>query len=412
MKPVRMLSFLGFFILMSAGTSSAQLWDALTNPRVPTQILHPPGLGLQINKVAFGPESGRGATEFTDGLAERFVRARVEVIERQQLDTLLQEHHFNKSAYADPYSTPEMGKILGPSVMIFVNMQRHATEQKKLYTDWKDGKGVVHRTYISQTKAFVRGSVRAVDLVTSRRFAQQIVESTPILENKVNDRCCAEFPDEFAALDEAMNDVVDQAARLFLPWTEVVELYYFDDKDCGLKTAYSRHKAGDTRGALEQSLANLETCRAFPKQNDKVLAHAYHNVGMGYFVAGDHQKALENLREAQRIKPGRIYEEAITQCQRADDLARQMQRVEDRADAAAAADERKASMASATAAAETVTNKDVLALLAAKLPAAVILAKVKSPPCKFDTGTDALIQLSKAGATPEVLSAMMECGKK
>lgn len=397
---------------ISASTPSAQFWDALTNPKVPTQINHPPGLGIQINKVAFGPSSGEGAIEFLDSLAEQFVKAGIEVIERERLDALLQEHRFNKSAYADPYAAPDMGKILGPAVMIFVNLQRHSTEQKKLYNDWKDGKGIVHRTYISQTKGYVRGSVRAVDLSTSRRFAQQMVEANPVLENKINDRCCAEFPDEYAVLDLAMNGAVGQAARLFMPWTETVDLYYFDDKDCGLKAAYNRHKAGDTRGALEQSVTNLEQCKVLPKRNDKVLAHAFHNVGMGYFSTGDYDKALAHIGEAQRIKPGRIYQEALAECQRAEAYSRQMQRIEDQAEAAAAASERKALASESAAAAQAMGNKDVLALVAAKLPPAVVVAKIKGGPCRFDTSTDALIELSKAGVAPEIITAMMECGKK
>ena len=88
LKPVRSLvclaAFLACAVAISANTPSRQFWDALTNPKVPTLINHPPGLGLQINKVAFGPSSGRGATEFVDGLAEHFVKAGVEVIEREQ----------------------------------------------------------------------------------------------------------------------------------------------------------------------------------------------------------------------------------------------------------------------------------------------------------------------------------------
>jgi hypothetical protein len=399
-------------ILVSALPARAQFWDSLTNPKVSTRISHPPGLGIQVRKVAFGPESGTGAKEFTDKLSERFVSAGVEVIEREQLDTLLREHNFNRSAYADPYAAPEMGKILGPSVMVFANMQRYTTDKKRLTNDWKDGKGVRHRTYISQLKVYVRASVRAVDLATGRRFAQQVLDETPVFENKINDDCCAEYPDEYQGLDAAMNTVVERAARMFVPWNEVVDLYYFDDKDCGLKQAYNRHKGGDIQGALDQSLLNIDTCKALPKQNDKVLGHAYHNVGMGYFATGDLPKALEYLNEAERIKPGKIFEEAIAECRRAATLAEQMQRVEDRAEAEAAAADRKAAQSQAAAEAQVIGNKDVLALIAAKLPAGVIVAKIKAGPCKFDTGTDALIALSNAGASPEIITAMMESPKK
>jgi tetratricopeptide (TPR) repeat protein len=258
----------------------------------------------------------------------------------------------------------------------------------------------------------VRGSIRSVDLASSRIFAAQVLEASPLVENKIDDKCCAEFPEEFAVLDGAMASVVQQAEQMYLPWSEVVPLYYFDDKDCGLNNAFNRHKAGDIQGALEQSLANLERCNAFPRPNPKVLGHANHNVGMGYFALGQHEKALEYLEEAQRIKPGDIFAEAIAQCRRAAALARDMQRVEERATFAAGAADQRVQAAEAATAADRLTNADIMAMVKAKLPTVVILAKIKNSPCKFDTRTNALIALSEAGVPADVLTAIMDCGKK
>jgi hypothetical protein len=398
-------------ILLASIAVQGQFWDKLSNPQVATTIAHPPNLGIQVNKIAFGSARGEAADSFMDALTARFVQANVEVIERSRLDALLREQNLSLSGYVDPQSAVKMGKILGPTVMIFVNIQRHAAEKKSLVNDWKGRDGVVHRTYISRTQAFVRGSIRSVDLASSRIFAAQVLEANPLVENKINDRCCPEFPEEFALLDTAMSSVVQQAERMYLPWSEVVRLYYFDDNDCGLKNAFNRHKAGDIHGALGQSLANLEQCKALPKPNPKVLGHANHNVGMGYFSLGQHAKALGYLEEAQRIKPGDIFVEAIAQCRRAEALTRDMQRVEERATFEADAADRK-NQDAAAATSQTLTNADVTAMVKAPLPAVVILNKIKSSPCKFDTSTSALIQLSKAGVLAEVITAMMDCGKK
>ncbi|MCX6538163.1 MAG: hypothetical protein NT151_04410 [Acidobacteria bacterium] len=378
---------------------------------MPTTISHPPNLGIQVNRVAFGPAQGEAAGSFVDALTARFVQTNVEVIERSRLDALLREQNFSLSGNVDQQSAAQMGKILGATVMIFVNIQRHTFEKKSLYNDWKDRNGV-HRTYISRTQAFVRGSIRSVDLATSRIFAAQVLEASPLVENKIDDRCCPEFPEEFTLLDQAMASVVRQAERMYLPWSEMVRLYYFDDKDCGLKDAFSRQKAGDIRGALEQSLTNLDQCKALPKPNPKVVAHASHNVGMGYFSLGQYEKALGYLEEAQRIKPGDIFVEAVAQCRRASALSRDMQRIEERATYAAAAADSKVQATEAAAAAQTLTNTDITAMVKAKLPAVVILAKIRSSPCKFDTSTNALIKLSEAGVPPDVITAVMDCGKK
>jgi plasmid maintenance system antidote protein VapI len=413
MTSTRVAPLVGLSIVVMASIAvHGQFWDKVTNPQVPTTIAHPPNLGIQVNRVAFGSAQGVAAEDFVDALTARFVQANVEVIERSRVNALMREQNFGQSGVVDRQTAVQMGKVLGATVMIFVNLQRHAYEKKSLYTDWKDSKERVHRTYISRTQAFVRGSIRSVDLATSRIFAAQVFEANPIVENKIDDRCCAEYPEEFAVVDSAMADVVRQAERMYLPWTEVVQLYYFDDKDCGLNNAFNRHKAGDIAGALDLSLVNLEQCKALAKPNQKALAHANHNVGMGYFSLGQHGKALAYLEESQRLRPGDIAAEAVAACRRAADLARDMQRVEERATYASVAADQKIQATAAAAAAQTLTNADIMALVKAKLPAVVILSKIKTSPCKFDTSTRALIQLSEAGVPSDVITAMMDCGKK
>jgi hypothetical protein len=316
--------------LLGATSAPAQFWDKFTNPKVNVMIRHPPGLGLQVNKVAFGAATGEAAQQFIDQLTEHFVRANVEVIERQQLEAMLAEHNFSLSGYVDASSAAEMGKIVGPSVLLFVNIPRHRAEQKKLYDKYKDGKGYPHVRYISRTHASARGSVRAVDLATGRVFAAQTLESAIDRENSTLDDCCAEFPDESEVLDAVMNDLVGRAHRLFLPWTEAADLYFFDDKDCGLNVAQQHMKSGNVEAALQASLANVESCRTNPKAKEKQQWHANYNAGMAYFALGDFGKALEFLNAAQQIKASDIATEAIGTCMRAQSLAKDMQRVEER----------------------------------------------------------------------------------
>jgi len=133
-------------MLVLGMTGNAQFWDKMTNPKVSIPLTHPPDLGLQINKIAFGPVTGEGANEFVDALTERFVRSGIEVVERSRLEALLKEQNFSLTGYVDQQSAAQMGKILGPAVMLFVNMQRHTFEKKRLYENSKDYKGIV-RTY-------------------------------------------------------------------------------------------------------------------------------------------------------------------------------------------------------------------------------------------------------------------------
>jgi hypothetical protein len=57
-----------------------------------------------------------------------------------------------------------------------------------------------------------------------------------------------------------------------------------------------------------------------------------------------------------------------------------------------------------------MTNDDVIKMVQAKLPDAVVVAKIKSSTCKFDTSADTLIKLKQVGVSDAVLQAMAESG--
>ncbi len=60
--------------------------------------------------------------------------------------------------------------------------------------------------------------------------------------------------------------------------------------------------------------------------------------------------------------------------------------------------------------AQVLHNEDVIQMVQAKFSDGLIVAKIKSSACKFDTGTSQLIKLKSEGVSEEVLKAMAECG--
>jgi tetratricopeptide (TPR) repeat protein len=57
---------------------------------------------------------------------------------------------------------------------------------------------------------------------------------------------------------------------------------------------------------------------------------------------------------------------------------------------------------------QALTNADIVKMVQAHLPESVVLAKIKSSTCEFDTSPDALIKLNQAGASQSVLQAIVE----
>lgn len=167
-------------------------------------------------------------------------------------------------------------------------------------------------------------------------------------------------------------------------------------RNCNLKTADGQLKVGDGLGALATSIGNVEACKELPKPNAKALAHAYHNVGINHFRVGRYPAALGHLAMAERTKHADIHLEAMAAVRLASAQATAMQKIEERM----TLETNQAALQQAAGAraeeASKLTNEQIEQMAKAGLPAAVILSKIKTSGCAFNTGTDALISLNKS----------------
>jgi len=315
-------------VLSCVVPAEAQFFDAF-NPKVRVTISHAPGFGIKLSRVAFGLPTGRCSDQVLDNLTQLFVDNDVEVIDRQHLDSILAEHRFSLSGYVDKETAARLGQILGPTTLLFIKVTRCHAEQKALYEDVKDYKGNTSRKYISRTDAWLKGSLQAVDLATGRILKARTFDERKRRSNEaIGDR--PEYPADEDVLDDALRSVTTQTQRLFFPWTDVRELYYYDDKDCNMKAAFNRLKGGDHAGALEVSLQNIEACKANPKAKPKHVGRTYYNAGMSYFILGDYDNGLKMFDEAQKLYAYEIVTNAIAECRRAKDEANEMQQYEER----------------------------------------------------------------------------------
>lgn len=312
-------------LALSAGPApaGAQFFARMVNPKVEVTMTHAPGFPLAVERAAVIPEAGdECAEEFAAAVSERFVDNGVELVDRQNLDTMFQEMDFGLSGRIDPSSAVELGKMLGPSALISVNVQRCAVEKNRLQNKHRNLKGEVMYQYVSRTQGWFKGTIRVTDLATGRIFKTKNVEASESRENSSYDGQ-PEFPSEFEVRDAMMAKATWQVHQMFFPWTERRELYFFDDDECGLKAAYGMMKIGEIDSAASQSEENLELCKTADVK-PKFLARAYYNLGMTRFLQSRFDEALSLLKTAYGIDGGSIISESIAQCRRAQSLAREM----------------------------------------------------------------------------------------
>ncbi len=313
--------------LLLSGSAAAG-WGDLFTTQIEVGLEHPPDLGFTIDRVAFAEATGRCSGELVDALISEFVASGVEVIERERIEELLESIDFSASGYIAKKDAIALGQLLGPSALVFLDVQRCTEEQSRTTKTTQTKKGT-YRTYYSTTTAYFKSSLRIVDIATGRIFSSKVVEETRQDTNSSRDGY-PEYPSKYELHDAAIGGAVAQVRRLFFRWTEVLAMRFFKDDKCGLKDVYHLVRIGDYEGAVAQAEDHLAQCQAQPKVKPKLLARAHYNTGMSHFLVGELDGALGFFEQAYRVKPGSNMRQAVNTCKRAIGLAEEMSAFESR----------------------------------------------------------------------------------
>lgn len=332
--------------LAGSSPARAQFFERLFNPDVEVGILHPPGLGIAVTRVAFAPAADRAAEDLAGTCMARLLQqGGVEVLDRSQLDAVLRERRLSVSGLVDPGTAVELGRLLGAPVLMVVKVHRdeaRETTSREVREGGKDKQGkelppVV--THIARTQVEFIASVQAVDMATGRVFNLQRYTAAPSAEARLKDKR-PDFPSATLLREQALGEVATQMVRLLVPWTERRKLIFYDDQDYGMKAAYRLLRSGDARGALERSREALAAAKANPRCEPKHLGRVHYNLGMCHFILGQRAEAQGYLKLARDLDAGNgIYQEALAECQRAEALAADVQQAVQRGEALSASPE-------------------------------------------------------------------------
>lgn len=314
----------------------AQFWSELANPKVEVTLVHPPGLGLKVERLAFAPSRDLNSRELADTLTADLVQSRqVEVVDRAHLDAVLKEQELGASGYVEPATIAKLGKLLGPSVLVIVNvnrseMSRNQSSKEERSTDYKTRQETVRLKRTSITSLDFSATVQVVDLSTGRVFGAQRLEDAPSLSNTSYDGYPA-YPRDAEVRRLAFETAKVKVLRMLLSWSEVRKLTFFDDATFGMEKAHERLKARDLRGAMDLALDGLEQSKRDKGQKPKYYPRAQYNVGIIHFIEGNYEVALPYLRTALDMQPdASIFQTALRECQEAIGLQEAMRRAEAR----------------------------------------------------------------------------------
>ncbi len=287
----------------------AQWYADITNPHVYKTITHPPTLGLHLKRVAIMPEGYYTSNELADHITTYFVNTgSIDVVDREHLYQILKEQNLSISGRIDKNSAVKLGKLLGATALITVNVYTEEYKKERKREEFKS-KDKVRIKYIARLNGYLKFSIKTIDLQTGKIFSAKIFEINDYLENyKYNEK--PNFPDYHILKDRMYKKAIEGISKLFMPWNQTISFVFYNSKKCGMKEAYRFIKVKDYNSALEKSLKVLD-CLKYSGANTKYLSRGYYNIGVCYYLLGDYSKARDYFSKAYQIKDYSTYKDAI-----------------------------------------------------------------------------------------------------
>lgn len=372
---------------------------------VPVTIHHPAGIqiALEGKKVAFGQISGPCAQEFSDGLISAFQANGITIVDRGHVNAVLAEHQFQMSSSVDPTTAVELGRILGASVMVFVNVSDCRAVRKPPVRERQFVGPPVIR---SRTQAHFLASINAVDLRRGSTLAARSIKTDPYEDRRLKGLTAVpEYADPNEVREKAVRMAIAEAAHLFFPWTETRQVRFMDSKHCNLRQAYNLLKAGDNEGALKQSQDNVEACKS---EKLKRQADAWYNLGVAYYSLGDDSNALRAMSRANRLHSDRAVLEAINAIRQDEASEKAIGRAQAQQSAEAKQARSRQQQLAQKQAQATLTNASIIKMVKGGLSAGVITRMIASDPGRFSVTPDALVALKSAGVPDSVIAAILD----
>ena len=400
-----------FFMILFPLSMEAQFLEEITNPQVSVIRQHPPGLGIKVNKVAFGPALGDCADEVVNSVISDLASNNIGIVDGAGLRSTLAEHNISLTGQMDSQGISRIEKVLGPSALVFIRVLVCRTEKERTgdpqrYFDRVTGQDTVGPVYYSKVHANLKVSVRTVDLTTGKIFAAQTFTYNPERSNR-SYQDYPDFPGDFDVQNDAFNMLATDVHRMFLPWTDTTLLTFYNDKTCGLKAAWDALKKNDFDLAFDLSRQSLENCKHTKDVKERVSAHANYNMGICCMLHEDYDHALIYLQESARLKQGDIVRKAIANCREAKQMKEQMQRVEESALIESSRKQEEEKNFIGETETKALTNAQVISMTRQKVPESLIIQKIQISACRFNTSPDSLIFLSKSGVSEKVIAEMM-----
>jgi tetratricopeptide (TPR) repeat protein len=251
------------------------------------------------------------AADVADAIVTRLVELdNFDVLDRQHLGMILEEHDLTLSGMIDENTAVEIGKLIGSAALIFGRVRTdHYEEVVSKDNPWTDKKGKTHQTITRTGTHTLTVHFSVIDVQTGKILGVKDISASPNAQTTADNEKPGPV-DKDALSVQALNIVGDHFTRFIAPYTVTVAANFeTDERFPELDRALAQFRIGETGEALRL----LEGVCQKQVTDPRISAKAFYNLGLAQMYAGLYPEAYENLKKAYSVNPTSRYEQALAQ---------------------------------------------------------------------------------------------------
>ncbi len=239
------------------------------------------------------PESedifGRIITSYLTGAHTKLFK----VVEKDELDKILQEQKFALSGLVDESQAAEVGALLGADAIILGSVS-HTSKDEKKKKEYEE-EGNTKYSYCTTRKVTAFATMRIVSVSTREILTN--IEKQAIKKDKKCDANRSKLATEEVLLTQALNQLGEALATHICPRFRLVN--YPIKK---IKTKAHKSKSREAVNYIKRrEFSKAFAIYAAIQEEDPYNEQAAYNLGILYEVVGNHAKATEKYAVAREI---------------------------------------------------------------------------------------------------------------
>ena len=295
------LKYFSIFIVLSmligCGTKSVMM-----------TVVRPAEINLKgYDKIAVGQVlNPRGkinthSEDLAEELTSQLVSSgRFDVVDRQHLKQIIQEQSLAVSGMIDESNAPQLGKLLGVSVMVFGRIQEDGyKEEITKDKPYKDKKGVKHQRHHRRGKYIYNVSLKLIDVETGKILTAKNLSVLKTAKKSAIDKNPDKI-DRTALYTQSVSSLGKKFIRLIAPYTERVNANFeTDDALPEVDRAVAMFKVGEWPDGMDL----LKSATKKKKLEREVKGKTFYNLGLAQVYQGQYDLAIENIKKAIKYNP-------------------------------------------------------------------------------------------------------------